>query len=453
MRKIYLFLLVCTLTLFSCQDDNNDLLPEDEATSIEATFELSKGEVEKLLSDFIKSVKPNVNTRAGGQFKILDSKKTYTDGIPTRSVKDSKVTFYEYNLEIEGERNHAMICADKRLPMVVSFIKGNMPLSENSVSTASEREVAHINGILRSYEEDFNTILAERTELPDPFNHYWNISFPGYGEVKDLMYSNDRDEVYFLTTVTWDQGNPYNSGLDTIPYGPIDPATGHTKKYSLGCVNVALLNLMARNSVPNTLDWRTLTLTPVVSNWHTPLMIKSVANLCKDVYRYTNSKTNPETGATGTTVEGLYAGMDSVGLKAAPIYKGFNIEVIKSSLQYARPVIMAANDKAGIADVGHAYIVKGWWKARSVYPSPWDMEVITESLAIGWGYSGGFGDGWYCAVFAGLGFENGIKLSPITLDNEGNLGYTKIDWTKDIHLISHVARKNAYIPPLPAPLN
>ena len=451
MKRIFAILMLCMIALFSCQD--NDLLPEDKITPEQTTdFELSKTETEALLNNFIKVVKPAVNTRSGNQFKIINSRKKYSESIATRSGESTKVAFYEFNMNIENEENYAMVCADKRLPIVVAFIKGNMPLNGEQ-SSAPKEAVEQMNATLRSYESDFLTILAEREKLPDPFaNDYWPTSFPAFNSVRDMIYKGEKDEIYFLKeSITWDQSKPYNTALDYTSDGVIDSLTGQRKRNFLGCANVALLNIMARESRPRTFYWRAYQSSPVVSDWFTPSEIKNAANLCKSVYEATNSKSD-SSGRTTTSIEGLYAGIGAMDMAAAPVYKGFNIEVIKSSLSYARPIIVAAYDKTGNAKIGHMFVVRGWWKSTYAYPSENNREITAETIAINWGNLGGFGDGWYCSYFDGGGFDRGISLRPIVLTGLGP-NMSPRDWTKDMQLISHVTFKSAYIPALPAPMN
>lgn len=113
-------------------------------------------------------------------------------------------------------------------------------------------------------------------------------------------------------------------------------------------------------------------------------------NLCKRVYEATGSKSS-SSGGTTTSIEGLYAGISAMIMKAAPVYNGFNIEVIKSALSYVRPIIVAVHDKSGSTQIGNVFVIRGWWKSTYAYPS-FDNEVITaETIAINWGLPGGRG--------------------------------------------------------------
>lgn len=451
MKRIFAILMLCMIALFSCQD-NDDLLPEDKSTPEKTDFELSKTETEALLNNFVKVVKPTVNTRSGNQFKIVNSRKKYSESVATRSGESTKVAFYEFNMNIENEENYAMVCADKRLPIVVAFIKGNMPLNGEQ-SSAPKEAVEQMNATLRSYESDFLTILAEREKLPDPFaNDYWPTSLPAFNSVDDMIYKGEKDEIYFLKeSITWDQKRPYNNALEYTSDSIIDPVTGQRKRNFLGCANVALLNIMAGEYRPRAFYWRAYQSSPVLSDWFTPSEILNATNLCKSVYEATNSRSD-SSGTTTTSIEGLYAGIGAMEMIAAPVYSGFNIEVIKSSLSFQRPVIVAAYDKTGDAKIGHMFVVRGWWKSTYAYPTYDNEEITAETIAINWGFVGGFGDGWYCSYFDDGGFESGVKLQPIVLKDTGP-DFSPRDWTKDMQLISHVTFKNAYIPDLPAPMN
>lgn len=440
------------IAFFSCQDYEEDLPLENGVTPENTDYELSTTQVDALLNNFIKTIKPTVNTRSANQFKIVNSRKRYSESVATRSGESTKVAFYDFNMNIDNEDNYALVCADKRFPIVITFIKGNMPMNDEQTSVPKEA-VEHIRATVSDYESQVAAILAGRKKLPDPFaNDYWPASFPAFGSVKDMIYRDDRDTIYFLKeSITWDQAAPYNSALEYTSDGAIDPLTGERKRNYLGCANVALLNTMGRYGRPRTFLWSIYRDSPVLSGIFTSSDIKRAANLCKSVYEATGSKSSPS-GGTTTSIEGLYAGISAMTMKAAPVYKGFNIEVIKSSLSYARPIIAAAYDKSGDTQIGHMFVIRGWWKSTYAYPS-YDNEVITaETIAINWGYQGGFGDGWYCSYFDNGGFESGIQLRPIVLKDTGP-DFSSRDWTKDIQLISHVTFGGDFIPDLPEPMN
>lgn len=80
----------CIIALFSCQDYEENPPLENEVASENTDYELSTTQVEALLNNFIKTIKPTINTKVANQFKIVDSRKRYSESVATRSGESTR---------------------------------------------------------------------------------------------------------------------------------------------------------------------------------------------------------------------------------------------------------------------------------------------------------------------------------------------------------------------------
>lgn len=168
--------------------------------------------------------------------------------------------------------------------------------------------------------------------------------------------------------------------------------------------------------------------------------VLEAAKLCKYVSEISNSKQNPSTGTTSTTLDGAKTGFNTLGYKYTQV-DSFSMAAVKNSLDKCYPVYIAAGDKNNLTSTtGHAFVIRGYWDTKiNVQDSPYKGDLAI-SLAINWGYMAGFGDGWYLAEIGELGFDF-IGLTPLVFTDQGP-AYSSHNWSRAIKLLTNVRPQN-----------
>ncbi len=428
MKKI--FWIIPLFLLFACQ--NEDFSTTQELDSDKSQYELTSTQAQGILEKFI-SENPDLKltTRTAQTLKIKEVSKKYHGEINTRSNQTSeKIAMYNYEINNDKNRGFAIVCADKRFPRVIAFsTKGTLDELKNS---DNEVLANYLNNI-----EDYVAILVSyRDKLPD-LNNKYNAGFP-YEEMIDVQYSWTTDStkesiVYLKESITWSQSAPYNNMFEFAP--------GTNERYTVGCSNIATINIMAYYHYPKNYDWENLTMYPTIVEEYDPEeVVLEAAKLCKYVSEVSNSTSNPSTGTTSTTLAGAKAGFTALGYKYTQV-DSFSMTAIKKSLDNCYPVYMAAGDKNNPSNsTGHAFVVRGYWNTEiNVEESLYNGDLAI-SLGINWGNMGGFGDGWYLVEIGDLGLDF-VGLNPIVLTDQGP-AFSNQDWSRAVKLLTDIRPDN-----------
>lgn len=426
-----LFWIIPLFLLFSCQEEDFSTdIPE--AGNNENKYELTGSQAMKVLGEFIKN-NPDLKEIAtrSQSIEVKEISKKYHGSISTRSGETpEKIAMYNYNITAGEENGFAIVCADKRFPRVIAFsTKGDLTELKNG-----DNEI--LSNYLNNIEDYVAILVSYREQLPD-LNNKYNAGFP-YEDMVDVQYSwatdSTEESITFLKeSVTWDQSSPYNMLFDVVP--------GTNERYSVGCSNIATINIMAYYQYPTTYDWDFLTEYRVIHDGYDPASkVLQAAKLCKEVSRLSNSTHNPSTGKTSTTLAGAKAGFTSLGYKYTQV-DSFSMNAVKNSLDKCYPVYIAAGDKNNPSyTTGHAFVIRGYWDTKiNVQDSPYQGDLAI-SLGINWGNMAGFGDGWYLAEIGDLGLDF-IGLTPLIFTDQGP-AYSSRNWSRAIKLLTDVRPQN-----------
>lgn len=418
MKKIiFSMMFLSFLCYYSCQ---NDTISE-EIDSFESdgsnSSELSNQEISNLLNHYFQRLQKNEPTTRSMGIPVIKTlkKDRHTNALITKAGDSEQQEFTICNVDFQGD-GFAIVLADKRLPLVLAY----SPRGNYSQIKDSE------NPMLTKYVEDIpssvGNILSQIHYLyptyPNADNKYNNFPYP---RISDDIYqwTDDKgcfnDVAYLEETTLWGQDDPYNKYL---PF-----KSDSTDKQLVGCVAIALTNVMSYFKYPETYNWKIMTAVQNVKyNDFAPRgAADTIALFLKEVTTILNTQFKDSVSiATPNDCMRALAHYNYSYHKTQP----YHIDSVGKSVKEKKPVITFGQSKYG--NTGHAFVIRGYWEIK-VTPEMREKGGPNNylygdgiSLGVTWGNSGGWGDGWYLVQWDDL--------------NISDLGLGRYDPSKNVYV-------------------
>ncbi len=426
---VYLFTLLITLFIgFSCNDDliptsGNNSKGEIESdknpvTDFISSVRLNKRQAERALFQFIENIEPN--TRSQVQIRITGCDSIAVNSrIRTRGVTNPSTFIYHFNLETQEGEGYALVTNYPVGPKVFAYVpKGNLKMD-----TIKNKVLAsYIKNIQQKQEFDESKFKLRKSltrkyfpELPPELD-----SIVVDSVVQDTIFRTFYYDAFgyntlmkFIVPVTWGQGYPYNKDV------PYQCGSG---KAPVGCVAVAIAQIMAYHKYPSSYNWDLLTQTPTISG-----TLKSdesrrneVARLMADIgrkvemnYGCSGSSSNIEKARVALGQYGYYTSkisnvITSFSKKpwmAMDVYE--NPDYLFHNPMYIRGSNTAGEGHAFIADAKSEFMETTWAIRYTIVNGEYvngelidlgfpmaDLFDIPLLVHINWGWDG-YSNGWY----------------------------------------------------------
>lgn len=426
---VYLFTLLITLFIgFSC---NDDLIPisgnnsegeiesdKNPVTDFISSVRLNKRQAERALFQFIENIEPN--TRSQVQIRITGCDSIAVNSrIRTRGVTNPSTFIYHFNLETQEGEGYALVTNYPVGPKVFAYVpKGNLKMD-----TIKNKVLAsYIKNIQQKQEFDESKFKLRKSltrkyfpELPPELD-----SIVVDSVVQDTIFRTFYYDAFgyntlmkFIVPVTWGQGYPYNKDV------PYQCGSG---KAPVGCVAVAIAQIMAYHKYPSSYNWDLLTQTPTISG-----TLKSdesrrneVARLMADIgrkvemnYGCSGSSSNIEKAKVALGQYGYYTSkisnvITSFSKKpwmAMDVYE--NPDYLFYNPMYIRGSNTAGEGHAFIADAKSEFMETTWAIRCTIVNGEYvngelidlgfpmaDLFDIPLLVHINWGWDG-YSNGWY----------------------------------------------------------
>lgn len=428
-RCIIYFLVLSLLGFYSCQ---NDAISDDPVAPKEKIkYELTNDEVVSLLSGYLNVVQKGTPATRGSSTVVTHVNKVrYDNPVLTRSgnVEDNGFTICTVDLKNGDKDGFAIVVADKRMPVVLAYSPNG------KYADLKEKGGENLQAYVENIPNDVKAVLAQPRYLQGnltDLNNRWE-AFP---------YINDRDEIYsgsmmdgswvdvalLKESVLWGQGYPYNKLM------PLNEITG--EPMPVGCVNIALSQIMAYYKYPTNYNWNLMTqLVNIEDNpFATPAMEEAICTFLKDLSILTQTTFDYPNNSSGVTIPNCCSALDSLNYSYSP-GTAYNLDSIRSSLKAKKFVIAFGKTDAGR---GHAVTVSGYW--RFTLPESMKNEIKQDgvNLGINWGTAGGWGDGWYLVEHG----DWGIDLLGLRKYDPYTGGYDPTNYNQDISIVTNIAPK------------
>jgi hypothetical protein len=435
MKKI-IYLLAFLIALFIGFSCNDDLTPtsgdyskkeakpdKNPVTAIISAVRLNKSQAEKALFRFIRDIEPN--TRSQVQIRITGCDSIAVNApIKTRGVTNPNTFIYHFNLETQEGEGYALVTNYPVGPKVFAYVpKGNL-----EIDTIKNKILAdYIKNIQQKQEFDDSKFKIKksltRRSFPELPSEYDSIVVDSI--VQDTLFRTIYYDEFvfntlmkFIVPVTWGQEYPYNKDV------PYQCGSG---KAPVGCVAVAIAQIMAYHKYPSNYNWDLLTQTPTISG-----TLKSdearrneVARLMVDIGQ--KVEMNYGCSGSGSNIEKARAALGQYGYYTSKIndvitsfskrpWMGLDAYQNPDYLFYNPMYIRGANN----AGEGHAFIADAksefseqTWVVRLKYVNgeyvdgewlDWDFPFVGDLwdipllVHINWGWDG-YSNGWYVYNF------------------------------------------------------
>lgn len=320
----------------------------------------------------------------------------------------------------------AIVVADKRMPVVLAYSPNG------KFSSLKEKGSENLQAYVENIPANVKAALAQPRYLQGDFtdlNNRWK-AFP---------YINNRDEIYSASlidgswedvallreSVLWGQGSPYNKLM------PLNEITG--EPMPVGCVNIALSQIMAYYRYPANYNWALMTQLVNIENnpFATPAMEEAICTFLKDLAVLTRTTFNYPNHSSGVTIPNCCNALDSLHYSYSTAI-AYHLDSIRSSLKEKKFVIAFGQTDTGR---GHSVTVSGYWK----FTLPESMKNKDKqdgvNLGINWGTAGGWGDGWYLVEHGDWGIDI-LGFTPYNPSTGGNAGP---NYNQNVSIVTNIA--------------
>lgn len=406
--KKIIYLLFLGFVFSSCNNDIGEekiLIPEESLYQEHS----EESKVIESLDNFINNLKGTPSTKSiiSEKAKVIDMKRvpvsTYSGELTTKSTNKG-LEVYELKLKNTDNSEGFAVITDTETNEVIAYA----PVGSIE-DTTYNKSLAFYFRTLALSSKSLNTTL--QTKVIDPDFAQGGLGDMLYYTIGTQEYYRDltKEEItkygsswvfyspvhltrfvpaYLLTQ--WNQSAPYNNKVEHYYNG---------KRYPVGCVSVAIGQILSRHRKPDQYNWNALNYSPVVSSSSSPVIIEEVSKLLWDLALITNSKFI--NGKTTASDRSIIPAFEKMGYTAKGIYYGSEPTikfVADEIMNHHRPVL-----HIGTHDDGHAWVVdevlmRECWKYFSRYVNGkyllYRIKVQGYSLHCNWGW-GGNSDGYY----------------------------------------------------------
>ena len=479
MKKNVFILFTILLFLASCNNDSDNIMSK-EKISIEFAhldilkknkYKVTQNIAEENLLLYLKNLQKNTSSRSECKFSIIaDGKLDMSLTSNSRSAILDSVGVYTFIVKEGTSEGFALISDDIRYPYVLAYspqgsladtlyneglaqyirllpIFLNKKISKVTEILGNRDKMSELmNTYKAKYKSRANVIWGDPTTIPpDASDSLLNYPFVPLPEMTTTEQSGDTTFIYkgrlyvypagtegdgtqsFFVPVKWGQGSPYNNNV------PFQCGSG---KAPVGCVAVAIAQIMAYHKYPPTYNWKLLTSKQRISQ--TAIEDKErreeVARLMADIGQKVNMKY--DCSGSGSNIYNANNAFISYGYKTSGVQDYSEFSTYYSDphtsfftpASFNAPFYMRGTNSNG---EGHAFVVDGFFESfmvivivrdiwikgaftttENVYAVPLSLFNTVVHFHINWGWDG-YSDGYYDQV--GLDFDNNKKLLKVEL--------------------------------------
>ncbi|MBP3833648.1 MAG: C10 family peptidase [Bacteroidaceae bacterium] len=354
MRKNIFFIASAILLLAACNNNDEALTSfNDDNPKVSNEFALSNDEAKDLLSFFVND---GASTRSDGKSVTVKDYKVRNIEVTTEDDTEIVPVYAYTTMNENGEEGYSIVIGDRRIQKVlVQVDKGSL-----ADTTDIPPLKWFINSIPNIIENDLLRYNVSQKEKP--------IS----GGTRDSYVET---HYCFLPTY-WDQGSPYNEQCPPCSSG------GHCV---VGCVPLAMGQILAYHHIPSSLNWSSILQSYQVTSNSSATVKSQVANLLATL----GSLVHVNYGCSSSGVS--YSDMWRVANTFRNTYSmscgnlvSFDLDSIISSLGNNRPVFLMGYATVG----GHAWVCDAWKRHH------YDNNEYYDYLNMNWGW-GGSSNGFY----------------------------------------------------------
>lgn len=407
MRLVYLVQLAIIFLLFSCINDY-DIQKSELTSKVDSNF-ISLDRVRSIAEAYEFK---NVNTRG-----IIGKKKV--ENIYSLKKRSDLPEMYIVNYEKGG---FLIVSADKRLNKILAYSeKNSFPIDETiEIPEGLTNWVdgyAFLVDSIRKYNienffENSNTINLRTKSGVDgelPLGE-WGACHEGQSDIRYCQKHGFELEPYFyfvpgMIHTNWDQGVGYNNLLEDIGCGFYSNG-----RPPVGCVAVAMAQIMRFFDLPSYFDWRAMPNSE--GSYATQVLMRDIGAKVKMEYGCSGS------GAYDSDALAAFKQYGYVNAKFFTCNGGIDVEKIWSQLIKGSPIYVSG---ARDSNNAHAFIIHGA-NVHQIFRCVMNNEVdrmfvypyISDAyyhINWGWGgrYNGMFRAGNYEPV-SGQNYNNNMRF-------------------------------------------
>lgn len=431
---------VCTLAT-SCSKDES--FPKEETPSLplietaNGSHAINPEEAVRAFENFIDEFnKDEIATRSVGRPRIrnvkgVDVSSYGGEAVRTRSEASAETLMYEISFEnSDMTEGFALVVGDDRFSDVIAYVPVGAVADTTQIPAMALffQEASYVIPAMisqadeweafgrptREYEQAFKTGYMQAVYPPDQvivrrFSSYAEqlaANLPPYWYGSEIRESLIRRPI---VSTRWHQREPYNNLVPVVENGV------HAV---VGCVPLAIAQVMTVHEKPDTYDWRLLKRGPMITNSSPDAVKNEVGRLLVDV----GYATHVQRGINSS-------GCSPYALRPALIYafdyncdewnndgRNLDRDVLEDNITIGRPVIVQANCISSNGDRGaHAFIVDGLrYYERYFYciSTTWQGSTWLEGHVKRWteravmmhcnfGWTNEQGNGWYFTLITG----------------------------------------------------
>lgn len=366
MRNFKFLCLSVIAILISCQQESQLVNSNDKKTKENIVSSETAKDVAFFYLYKNKNV-PNTRSRLADDVKIES----------TFSINDEKAEPVMHIINYEGG-GFAIISGDNRIePMLAYADEGTFGDNELDYPEGLTLWINHIRSVI-GYIRDNNVAAPEEIT-----NHWEACEMYGKSRVVPEVSTDcvvgerfNDDMVGPLLSTEWEQGNPYNLTMPMNPCGV---------KADVGCVFVAMGQLMKYWEYPTSYNWDNMPNTTATSSTHGLFNDLHTAYLKYDDISYTCNGT----GAENVYIPNLL--INEFGYKSATRVNYSSTTVRNELLAYQRPLLLR-----GVSTRGHVWVCDGaheWFVCNENSDGSLGAYYYLH-FHMNWGWGGEY-DGWY----------------------------------------------------------
>lgn len=299
----------------------------------------------------------------------------------------------------------AIISADDRLSPVLAYSENShFPLRDNNWPYG-------VTDWLNSTSALIDSIRNNKMGQDISAKHHWETAKNGNNNLKSKILSSRTTQNGNISSIIWVEGEGYDQDdcgyeghviaeyflyvpqLLNTTWGQIDGynesltynacTTTTNGKYPVGCVPVAVGQVMNINRIPSSFNWDNINAGGITTN-----------NFLRDLGLPANLNVNYDCSGSSASLSNAVTYLHSIGYSQAATTNSINISIIQNNLSYSYPVILAGGSHVWVCDGIQSYYNVVCYVSGANYDTREDLNMNMQFLHMNWGYEGDF-DGWF----------------------------------------------------------
>ena len=357
--------------LAACNNDEVLSPLNDDNPQISNEFAISNDEAKDVLNFFVND---GASTRSDGKTITIKDYKVRNVEVQTDDNTEI-VPVYEYTTVNEnGDEGYSIVVGDRRIQKVlVQVDKGSL---------ADTLDIPPLKWFVRSIPHIIRAEIQEFKRNQEKGTSTRNLN--------DFFYESNGP----LLTSAWGQGYPYNkqAPLASDTAYNYSSNNGHC---SIGCVPVAIGQLLAYYNKPSTLSWTQILSSPYITSNSSQTVINQVSNLLYNIGTTIIVDYDPDyptsSGVPNTYYDVPYTTIIPSCIRTYSVnynnFQTFSLQTVIMNIQANKPVYLAA-ETSTYPKEGHDWICDGW--KRHTYA----VNDYYDYLYMNWGWNG-YSNGYF----------------------------------------------------------